>query len=245
MPAAAICNSMKSTLRICAIRHCAGSSPDSHARIRPRCRVSGGGQCCNAAISDIPSHYDDHHASVPRQLPLELRGFAAVTSRWRSFQSARQSTCTGYFMEYDNERLAVLRRCASCLRSKSRSSCSASSPVKAALWKRSDDIKARRIDEAAKYVGYLDLLCLSPIAAMRLQLRPIARGAMFWPRMRAMGESLGMIVEIAEEVWGIINSHRSAKADDPGNQTDRTLCPFVRPEPSAFAGLCPALGMTC
>ena len=44
-----------------------------------------------------------HDASLPRQLPVHLRGERAATSRWPSSCST-PSRCDGYFMEYDTER---------------------------------------------------------------------------------------------------------------------------------------------
>ena len=70
-PAAAICSSTRSISRICAIRRCAthvtARGEDPETLPQHLCRYD---QCRDRRY---PGRYDDHHASVPRQFPLELR----------------------------------------------------------------------------------------------------------------------------------------------------------------------------
>ena len=111
----------------------------------------------NAAISDMPRRHDHHHASVPRQFPVDLRGVAAATSRWPRSCSTR-STCTATSWNTTATAPAASSRCGWCRRA--RRWCSASSPRSRAGWSRrtsSSAASSRRRNSST-----LDQLCLSP-----------------------------------------------------------------------------------
>ena len=60
------------------------------------------GELINAAMSDIPVRHDDHDASVPRQLQIDLHGRRRL--RAEAEVLFNQINVHGYFMEYDTER---------------------------------------------------------------------------------------------------------------------------------------------
>ena len=131
------------------------------------------------ALKDKPADLADHHASLPRQFPLDLHRVGRLRAgRRRAVQRASPSTAISW--SGTPTAPAASSRCASCRRA--RRWCSAWSPPRPARSRSKDDIK-RRIEEAAKFVD-LDQLCLSP--AMRLRLHGGGQRAR---RGRAMGQA--------------------------------------------------------
>ena len=115
----------------------------------------------NAAICRHSARHDDHHASVPRQFPLELRGVGRL--RAGGGDSIQRDQCSRLFHGIRLPRApAASSRCASCRRA--RSIVLGLVTSKSGTLEKKDDIK-RRIDEAAKFV---DARSAVPVAAMRL-----------------------------------------------------------------------------
>ena len=135
--------------------------------------------------------HDHHHASVPRQFPLDLHRLAAATSRWRR-PCSTPSTCTAISWSTTPTAPAASSRCASCRRASRW--CSASSPRRPARWNprtRSSAASTRRRSSCR-----IDQLCLSPQCgfASSEEGNVLAEEEQ-WAKLR-------MIVEIADEVWG-------------------------------------------
>ena len=135
--------------------------------------------------------HDHHHASVPRQFPLDLHRLAAATSRWRR-PCSTPSTCTAISWSTTPTAPAASSRCASCRRASRW--CSASSPRRPERWNprtRSSAASTRRRSSCP-----LDQLCLSPQCgfASSEEGNVLAEEEQ-WAKLR-------MIVEIADEVWG-------------------------------------------
>ena len=157
----------------------------------------------NAAISDIPRRHDHHHASVPRQFPLDLRRVRRLRAgggdpvqhdqRARLFHGIRQRA-----------RRRLRAAAAWCRRA--RRWCSAWSP-------RNRDASNRRTSssaasmQAAKFVP-LDQLCLSPQCGFAsTEEGNILAEDEQWAK-------LAMIVELAEEVWGCNLTCRPRESGD-------------------------------
>ena len=157
--------------------------------------------------------HDDHHASVPRQFPLDLHRRGRLRAGGRRCCST-PSTCTAISWSTTPSAPAASSRCASCRRASRW--CSASSPRRPARSKSKDEIK-RRIDEAAKFVP-LDQLCLSPQCgfASSEEGNVLAEEEQ-WAKLR-------MIVEIADEVWGGERCARSLRGR-PGDPAARERDP--------------------
>ena len=138
-----------------------------------------------------PGRHDHHHASVPRQFPLELRRLRRLRAGGRAAVQHR-STCTAISWNTTPSAPAASSRCASCRRA--RPSCSASSPPRPARWKTRTTSSAAST-QAAKFID-LDQLCLSPQCgfASTEEGNALAEDEQ-WAKLR-------MIVEIADEVWG-------------------------------------------
>ena len=135
--------------------------------------------------------HDDHDASVPRQLQIDLHGRGRLRRRGRgAVQPA--STCTAISWNTTPSAPAASSRCGLCRRASR--SCSASSPPRPASSRARTTLK-RRIDEAAKFVA-LDQLCLSPQCgfASTEEGNTLTEDEQ-WAKLR-------MIVEVADEVWG-------------------------------------------
>ncbi len=115
MPAAAICSSTKCSSPCCAIRNIAtrwSKRGDDPEKLGPLY-----GDLINAAMSDIPSDMTDHHASVPRQLQIDLHGRRAATTPRRRCCSTR-STCTAISWSTTPSVPAASSRCGWCRRIK-------------------------------------------------------------------------------------------------------------------------------
>src|SRR5262249_51613788 len=99
----------------------------------------------------------------------------------------------GYFLEYDTERAGGFEPLRYFPEGEKRLVLGLLTSKNGALGKK-DDIR-RRIDEAAKYVA-IDQLCLSPQCGFAsTEEGNVLSESEQWAK-------LGMIVEIAEEVWG-------------------------------------------
>ena len=177
MPAAAICSSTRCSSPCCAIRNTAtqmterGDDPEKLGPLY--------GDLINAAMSDIPVRHDHHHASVPRQLQIDLHGLRRLRGR-RPRCCSTGSTCTAISWNTTPSAPAASSRCGWCRR--------ASTVVLGLVTTKtgeleSKDVLKRRIEEAAKYHRSRPAL---PVAAMRLRLD---RGGQHADRGRAMGEA--------------------------------------------------------
>ena len=135
--------------------------------------------------------HDDHHAFVPRQLPLHLHRLGRL--RVRRGAVARHTNLDGYFLEYDTDRSGGFEPLRFVPKGK-KSVVLGLVTSKSGKLESKDSIK-RRIDEATKYVA-LDQLCLSPQCgfASTEEGNVLAEDEQ-WAKLR-------MIVELAEEVWG-------------------------------------------
>ena len=100
--------------------------------------------------------HDDHHASVPRQLQIDLHGRRRLRRRCRRSCSTR-STCTAISWNTTTSAPAGSSRCASL--PKGKTVVLGLVTTKTGKLESKDELK-RRIDEAAKFVD-LDQLCLS------------------------------------------------------------------------------------
>ena len=93
----------------------------------------------NAAMSDIPADMTDHHASVPRQLQIDLHGRRRLRRRGRGAVQPDQRARLFHGIRHRARRR--LRAAAACCR-RARPWCSASSPPRPASWNRKDDDQA-------------------------------------------------------------------------------------------------------
>ncbi len=200
-PAAAICSSTRSTSPICAIRRCARSIAD---RGEDPAALPGD-LCRHDQRRDFrhSARHDHHHASVPRQFPLELRrqrrlragGGVAVQhdQRARLFHGIRHRARRRL-------RAAALRAEGQDRRARARHH------QDPARWKR------RTRSSAASSRRRNSSISISS-ACRRNAASPRPRRATSWPRRRN-GRSCAMIVEIADEVWGM-KSHATNQAAVP------------------------------
>ena len=141
--------------------------------------------------------HDDHHASVPRQLPVDLRRLGRLRAGRRD-PVQRDQDRTAISWNTTASAPAASSRCASCPRA--RPWCSAWSPRRAARWNprtSSSGASTRRRSSCP-----LDQLCLSP----QCGFASTEEGNLLtedeqWAKLR-------MIVEVAEEVWGALITQR-------------------------------------
>ena len=146
----------------------------------------------NDSIKDKPADMIDHHACLPRQLPLDLDFVGRLRADRRAACSA-SATTTAISWNTTASAPAASSRCASCRRAR-RSPWSASSPRRAARLESKDTVK-RRIDEAAKFAP-LEQLALSPQCGFAsTEEGNVLTEEQQWAKMRE-------VVEVAEEVWG-------------------------------------------
>ena len=137
-----------------------------------------------------PGRHDHHHASVPRQLPVDLRRLGRLRAGGRD--PVQQIKVTAISWNTTASAPAASSRCASCRRT--RPWCWASSPPRAARW------RARTSSSAAstrrRSTSALDQLCLSPQCGFAsTEEGNILTEEQQWAKLR-------MIVELSEEVWG-------------------------------------------
>jgi 5-methyltetrahydropteroyltriglutamate--homocysteine methyltransferase len=138
-----------------------------------------------------PLRHDDHHACVPRQLPLHLDfGRRLRAGRRVLFGKVGYD---GYFLEYDTERAGGFEPLRFVPKGKKQIVLGLVTSKSGTLEKK-DDIK-KRIDEATKYVA-LDQLCLSPQCgfASTEEGNVLAEDEQ-WAKLK-------MIVDLSREVWG-------------------------------------------
>ena len=187
-PAAAICNSTRSTSPICAIRSCARRSPTA-ATIPTSCRRSMPAMI-NAAISDIPP-------DMTISMHLCRGNFQSTFVASGGYEPVAEILFNtinvhGYFMEYDFDRAGGFEP----LRfvPKGKTVVLGLVTSKSGRLESKDELK-RRIEEASKFVD-LDQLCLSPQCGFAsTEEGNILAEDEQWAKLR-------MIVELAEEVWG-------------------------------------------
>ena len=77
------------------------------------------GDLINAAMSDIPVRHDDHDASVPRQLQIDLHGRGRLRRRCRGAVRPA-STCTAISWNTTPSAPAASSRCGCCRRARGR-----------------------------------------------------------------------------------------------------------------------------
>ena len=133
----------------------------------------------NAAIVRHSRRHDHHHASVPRQFPLDLRRRRAATSRWRRSCSTAINV-HGYFMEYDSERAGGFEPLRFVPKGKT--------VVLGLVTSKSGTLEIQGRDQAPHRAGgeIRAARPALPVAAMRLRLD---RGRQYSGRGRAMGEA--------------------------------------------------------
>ena len=142
--------------------------------------------------------HGDHHALLPRQLPLDLDfargGYEPVAERLFG-----EVQLDGYFLEYDTDRAGGFEPLRFLPKGKKIVVLGLVTSKSGKL--ESKDAIKRRIDEAAKYVA-LDQLCLSPQCgfASTEEGNVLAEDEQ-WAKLR-------MIVELADEVWGPVGKLR-------------------------------------
>ena len=148
------------------------------------------GDLINAAMSDIPSDMTITHASVPRQLQIDLHGLGRLRRRGRGAVRPHQGARLFHGIRHRARR-----------RLRAAAAGAEGSPVVLGLVTtktgelESKDAIKRRIDEAAKYIS-LDQLCLSPQCGFAsTEEGNTLTEEQQWAKLR-------MIVEVAEEVWG-------------------------------------------
>ena len=150
----------------------------SAARTPTSCRHLRQGHQHGAQVQ--ARRHGDHHARVPRQLPLHLDLGGRLRAGGRAAARAA-STTTAISWSTTASAPAGSSRCASCPRARS-GWWSASSPPRAATLEKKDDIK-RRLDEAAKYAPHRAAV---PVAPVRLCLH---RGGQRAHRGPAVGQA--------------------------------------------------------
>ncbi len=189
-PAAAICNSTRSISPISAIPSCASRWRDRGDD--PEALPATYAGMINAAISDIP-------ADMTITMHLCRGNFQSTFVAAGGYEPVAEILFNtinvhGYFMEYDSDRAGGFEPLRFVPKGKTVVLGLVTSQVGAA-GDRKDELK-RRIEEASKFID-LDQLCLSP----QCGFASTEEGNMLaeeeqWAKLR-------MIVEVAEEVWGL------------------------------------------
>ena len=145
----------------------------------------------NKSLEGQARRHGDHHARLPRQLPLDLD----LVGRLRAGGRALLGECNfdGYFLEYDTERAGGFEPLRF-LPKGNKIVVVGLITSKSGTLEKKDDVK-RRIDEAAKFAP-LEQLALSPQCGFAsTEEGNVLTEEQQWAKMRE-------VVEIAEEVWG-------------------------------------------
>ena len=146
----------------------------------------------NDSIKDKPADMVDHHACLPRQLPLDL-DFVGRLRADRRADARRHATTTAISWNTTASAPAASSRCASCRRAR-RSPWSASSPRRAARWRArtpSSAASTRRRSSRRSSNWRFSPQC----GFASTEEGNVLTEEQQWAKMRE-------VVEVAEEIWG-------------------------------------------